>query len=130
MSIAGLGRVSGVLGPNPATARTGCVRRCTLLATFVSMILLCTEIARANPAVSDRPACSISQITRFSDTGAGRPFISGLGTRIVFLSTANPTGNQSQQPAPVVPRLTRPRAPLGSSQRRVSTPDFRLRFRQ
>jgi Tol biopolymer transport system component len=56
------------------------------------MILFCSSAASANPAGSDGPVCSISQITRFTDGSSSRPFISGRGTRIAFLSNANPTG--------------------------------------
>jgi hypothetical protein len=52
------------------------------------MVLFCAQATSANAAGPDRPECSISQITRLSDAGAGRPFISGRGTRIVFMSNA------------------------------------------
>jgi Tol biopolymer transport system component len=60
----------------------GAVHVCTVSLTC-ALMALGANAASASPATGDGPVCSISQITKLT-TGAGRPHISGRGTRIVF----------------------------------------------
>jgi Tol biopolymer transport system component len=83
----------GPASENPAARqRPWAVGRLLLLAASVIGVLH-ADARAADFTGPGGESCTISQVTSAVETGIARPFMSGSGTRIVFLSSANLAGS-------------------------------------